>query len=365
MALETATYINGLVDTNPVAGDPKSQGDDHIRLIKSTILDTFPNITGAVSPTHTELNYVDGVTSAIQTQLDAKAPLNSPAMTGTPTAPTADPGTSGTQIATLDFVIAASTAASLPGQTGKDDYVMATDGSTADWTNTINTSVVTPVVGTAFATTTGTQTLTNKTITDPNFADSTDDTKQITMNLTGIATATQRVMTIPDEDMTLFTPYARLLSTVTASASATVDIEHAFDSTYDLYIIEMYNIVTETNSQSLLMRFKKGGSYLATSVYAQRNSSDIAATGQTAITILSNTSNTGTQELYCQATIVRPFQTTAASLVTFNGGNTFNNVRLSSMGSCTTTGAIQGVRLLSSSGNITSGTFKLYGIRKT
>lgn len=74
MGLEAATYISGLVATNPVgATDPKSQGDDHLRLIKSTLLATFPNITGAVTPTHTELNYVDGVTSAIQTQLDGKA----------------------------------------------------------------------------------------------------------------------------------------------------------------------------------------------------------------------------------------------------------------------------------------------------
>ena len=73
MALESATYISDLVSTNPVgATDPKSQGDDHIRLIKAAVKATFPNVSGAVTPTHTELNYVDGVTSAIQTQLDAK-----------------------------------------------------------------------------------------------------------------------------------------------------------------------------------------------------------------------------------------------------------------------------------------------------
>jgi len=37
----------------------------------------------AVTATATELNYVDGVTSAIQTQLDAKAPINAPTFTGT------------------------------------------------------------------------------------------------------------------------------------------------------------------------------------------------------------------------------------------------------------------------------------------
>ncbi len=57
MGLETGTYIDSLVATNPVgATDPKSQGDDHIRLLKSTILASFPNITGAMTLTHTELN---------------------------------------------------------------------------------------------------------------------------------------------------------------------------------------------------------------------------------------------------------------------------------------------------------------------
>ncbi len=82
MALESATYINELVATNPTGTDARSQGDDHIRMVKSAVKITFPNITGAVTPTHTELNYVDGVTSAVQTQLDAKAPLASPTLTG-------------------------------------------------------------------------------------------------------------------------------------------------------------------------------------------------------------------------------------------------------------------------------------------
>ena len=76
-----------------------------------------PNLTAlkiggsTVTASVTELNYVDGVTSAIQTQLDAKAPLASPALTGTPTAPTASLGTNTTQIATTAFVTAALQAA--------------------------------------------------------------------------------------------------------------------------------------------------------------------------------------------------------------------------------------------------------------
>jgi len=52
----------------------------------------------------TELDYSTGVTSAIQTQLDAKAPLSSPALTDVPTAPTAAADTNTTQIATTAFV---------------------------------------------------------------------------------------------------------------------------------------------------------------------------------------------------------------------------------------------------------------------
>lgn len=56
MALESSTYINGLVATNPTGSDNISQGDNHIRLIKETIKATFPNIAGAVSDTHTAIN---------------------------------------------------------------------------------------------------------------------------------------------------------------------------------------------------------------------------------------------------------------------------------------------------------------------
>ena len=56
MALESSTYINGLVATNPTSSDNISDGDNHIRLLKSTIKATFPNVTGAVSGTHTAIN---------------------------------------------------------------------------------------------------------------------------------------------------------------------------------------------------------------------------------------------------------------------------------------------------------------------
>ena len=91
--------------------------------LTNTILDADVNASAAIAWTKiapsstvstTELGYLDGVTSAIQTQLDAKlatataastyAPLASPALTGVPTAPTAAANTNTTQIATTAYV---------------------------------------------------------------------------------------------------------------------------------------------------------------------------------------------------------------------------------------------------------------------
>jgi microcystin-dependent protein len=64
MALETGTYVNSLNASNPASTDGLAQADDHLRLIKSTLLSTLPNVTGAITSTHTELNVLDGVTAS-------------------------------------------------------------------------------------------------------------------------------------------------------------------------------------------------------------------------------------------------------------------------------------------------------------
>jgi hypothetical protein len=74
MGLETATYISQLVDTNPTASDPVSQGDDHLRLIKSVLQDQFTTLgAAAVTTTAAELNLLDGKTAVG----DASGPASS------------------------------------------------------------------------------------------------------------------------------------------------------------------------------------------------------------------------------------------------------------------------------------------------
>jgi len=140
MSVETAPYINSLNTALPASNDPKSEGDDHLRVIKSAVKATFPNITGAVTVTQTDLNYVSGVTSAIQTQINSKANSASPVFTGNPTAPTASASDNTTTLATTAMVQAALIASTgiggqLPGQSGNANKFLKTNGSVASWSD--------------------------------------------------------------------------------------------------------------------------------------------------------------------------------------------------------------------------------------
>jgi hypothetical protein len=362
MALETGTYISDLVATNPVAGDPKSQGDDHIRLLKSTIKATFPNINAAVTATDEELNFVDGVTSSIQTQIDLKAPLASPEFTGVPIAPTAETGSTGTQIATLDYVVATALSSSLPGQTGNAGKLLSTDGVNGGWHATIDDSVVSLLAGGDIVGTTKTQTLTDKTATDLILADDADPTKKANFVLSGVTAGQNRALTIADEDMTLFTPGMRLLSTVTASNSATVDIETTFDTTYDDYVIYVSNLSCSSASQAPSIRFKIGGSYLATG-YSFRDYDQTLSSGQPYIEIYDSIGLS--TRLHFRVHISMPSETGIGHSIYMDGVNNVNGLPTNQTGYHATTGALTGIRFLMSSGNIATGNFKLFGIRKS
>jgi hypothetical protein len=122
----------------------------------------------ASAVTSTEVGYLDGVTSSVQTQLDAKAPLASPAFTGEPTAPTANADQTDTAIATTAFVIGQASA-STPAANGtaaigtskkyaRADHVHATDTTLAPKADPTFTGTVT-VGASGIAFTDGSQTL--------------------------------------------------------------------------------------------------------------------------------------------------------------------------------------------------------------
>lgn len=53
MSIETANYVTELDLANPKPIDPISEGDNHIRLVKSVLKDTFPNAYEAINGVHT------------------------------------------------------------------------------------------------------------------------------------------------------------------------------------------------------------------------------------------------------------------------------------------------------------------------
>jgi hypothetical protein len=109
----------------------------------------------------TELGYLDGVTSAVQTQLDSKlatstasstyAPLASPALTGVPTAPTAAANTNTTQVATTAYVQTELTdlIGGAPGALDTLNELAAALANDASYSTTITTALATklPLAG--------------------------------------------------------------------------------------------------------------------------------------------------------------------------------------------------------------------------
>lgn len=90
----TGIDINsGTVDNAVIGGATAAAGTFTTATATTVNASTTLQIGGAaITSTVAELNYTGGVTSAIQTQIDAKAPLASPTFTGTVNVPTIDFG---------------------------------------------------------------------------------------------------------------------------------------------------------------------------------------------------------------------------------------------------------------------------------
>jgi hypothetical protein len=138
--------------------------------LTNTILDADINASAAIAWTKiapsstvstTELGYLDGVTSAIQTQIDSKlnsgtagttyAPLVSPDLTGVPTAPTAAANTNTTQIATTAYVQTEITdlIAAAPGALDTLNELATALGNDAAFSTTVTNALATklPLAG--------------------------------------------------------------------------------------------------------------------------------------------------------------------------------------------------------------------------
>ena len=164
------------------------------------------------------------------------------------------------------------------------------------------------------------------------------------------------------------------LSTVTASASATVDIETTFSSTYDAYMLIGNSIRPANDAQSFRMLLKIGGTYLTTANYRYHTNNSGsnsalyagAATGADNNIVMGNSvSNAVAASLDFVLYTHDPDITTLKQKVSWTGGyidHVANHTSSSGIASHDTAGALTGIRFLFGTGNITSGTFRLYGI---
>lgn len=71
MPVESATYISQLDVTKPAGSDAKAEGDDQLRLLKSTVKATFPNFTAA--PLNATQAQIDKLVTALAVNASAPA----------------------------------------------------------------------------------------------------------------------------------------------------------------------------------------------------------------------------------------------------------------------------------------------------
>lgn len=460
MALETATLVPSLVDTNPTSTDAKSQGDDHIRMIKDCLLNSFAGwsglilITGTeaqgatvndyvvtVSPapaayttcllvfkaTHTnsgastiKINsltaktlkdvdggavasgdiangsvcfvYYDGTDFYLLSAND-KAFVSGDTYTGTHdftgatiTVPTPASGSAAVTRDYMDAVVMA--AGNLPDPTAHDGELISSDGASGVWTDRINATVTGFADGTddtknLLFDLSGLTTGTTKTIIINNtaftFTDPSDTTKRAALSLSGITTATTRTITVRDRNITLTTPGTEWLQTVTASASATVDVTGFDNATFTDYILVLSGVRLSATNGDLLMQMKVGGTLRTGQYYGHVESTSSAAATYAGATISAASSLTIADDLGTDAATggcdiviwINNGASTAkhhkvhweGEILTGTGGTTAVR-RACGVGGCgDATGALTEVRFLPSSGNIVVGDFKLYGVR--
>ena len=99
-ASSTNTFTNKTIDADGTGNSITNIEDANIKA--AAAIDATKIADGSV--TSAEFQYINSLSSNAQTQIDLKAPLASPALTGNPTAPTQSAGNNSTRIATTAYV---------------------------------------------------------------------------------------------------------------------------------------------------------------------------------------------------------------------------------------------------------------------
>ena len=176
-----------------------------------------------------------------------------------------------------------------------------------------------------------------------------------------------------------------LISTTTASSSSTVSIASGIDSTYKEYIVKFFDVhpATDNNTSTnyFEVNFRDGSTdYDATkttTIFRAYHFEDASTQGLSYETDHDLAESTGFQRIaqgmgndndQCVAGILHLFNPSSTTFVKHFLCETNNihadnaSYRWNVAGYCNTTTAIDGIQFKMTTGNIDSGTFKLYGV---
>lgn len=165
-------------------------------------------------------------------------------------------------------------------------------------------------------------------------------------------------------------------SQTVSSAVSSVDFTSGISSTYDDYVVYFSNVTPSANNVALYLRLYKGGAFLTSSYqysyYAALPTPATAASNSTTFIQLMptgylNTSNSVTAGscTFTQMNNTDGYRPTVFGNTFSSNGTSSNNMVTMFGGSVNNAAATTGFQFLFSSGNIVSGTFRLYGIAKS
>lgn len=158
------------------------------------------------------------------------------------------------------------------------------------------------------------------------------------------------------------------INTYTASGSATLDIP--LTGSYTSFQIIFTNLVPATNGTNIKIQYTTNNFSSSTdwencSAYGYSSGGTLTGTASAGV-FIQGKANTAVQAAAGSLMVINPFSAgTVVRQVTglSNGGHYLNGFYTCTFsGANDTSAALNGVRILAASGNLTTGTFKLYGI---
>ena len=180
-----------------------------------------------------------------------------------------------------------------------------------------------------------------------------------------------------------------LISTQTASASATIDFTSGIDSTYDSYVFKFIDIHPATNRAifGFNLSTDSGSNYNVTKTttafiafHSETNDADVALSYDTGFDLAQSTADqrltqyissdgdssaSGNMSLFNPAstTYVKHFISSCNNMVITSDLTEYFTMNQYVAGYGNTTSAVDAIRFQFSSGNIDAGTIKMYGVK--